>query len=240
MESKILLVEGEGDKNFFEVLFKKIRLKVKVQTTVPEDHGAEKNGKSKIVSLLETLIDSLRDGQITNMAVVVDADYKQDGGGYQQTIDRIKKKIKPKGYDSGHKIVGSGLSFPHNDGLSNFGLWVMPDNQSDGMFEDWIKKIVKKEELPLFEHAVRTVNDLQEKKFKPIHSSKAEIASWMAWQKIPGEALCVAIKDDAKEELIDLQAESAVQLITWLRHIYCAEIAGEVASYSTPSDLYIK
>ena len=92
----------------------------------------------------------------------------------------------------------------------------MPDNYSEGMLEDWIKQSVHESETTLLGLAINTIKNLPNKKFKPIHNSKAEVATWMAWQKRPGRGFDGAIDDD----LINFQCKSMTQLIKWIKHIY--------------------
>lgn len=92
----------------------------------------------------------------------------------------------------------------------------MPDNNADGMTENMIKQTACSEELALLQHAITTVAGLPKPKFKPIHKTKAEIATWMAWQKIPGQGLAAVVADN----LIDMQNPAINQLIDWLKRIY--------------------
>ncbi len=216
MSHKILLVEGENDQKFFRALFKVLGLDVDVKVNTPKDHGAERNGKMAAFALLEELIKQLFDGSVTHLAMVIDADYSADSWGYSNTLKHIKKRMAHSNYND-PIILHSGLSFPHSDGLNDFGLWIMPDNASEGMLEDWIATAVKSSESPLLQHATEVVKNLPKpQKFKSIHTSKAKIATWMAWQKLPGEGLYYAIQND----LIDKENKSAKQLIAWLKHIY--------------------
>ncbi len=54
------------------------------------------------------------------------------------------------------------------------------------------------------------------KKFNPIHQSKAEVATWLAWQKQPGHGLYRAIE----ENLLDDTKPLYSQLTAWLTKIY--------------------
>ncbi len=216
MSQKILLVEGESDRIFFQEMCKLLGLDIEVKVNTPVNYGAKKDGKIAAFNLLVALMAQLADGSITHLAMVVDADFPDDGWGYIKTIEHIKNKIRNSGYDN-PVVKHDGLSFPHSDGLSNFGLWVMPDNQSEGMLEDWITMAVKNEELLLLKHAMNIVKSLpQPQKFKVIHRSKAEIATWMAWQRIPGQGLHTVIG----ENLISLESKPIMQLTNWLQHIY--------------------
>jgi len=113
----------------------------------------------------------------------------------------------------------AGVIFKHDDGLADFGLWVMPNNCDEGMLEDWIKDCVHSNEHNLFTHAEEVVGDLSPPKFKPIHRSKAEVATWLAWQKKPGHGLYHAVE----EQLIDTNSEMFKELSDWLNHIYGSE-----------------
>ena len=60
-----------------------------------------------------------------------------------------------------------GLLFKHPDGLADLGLWIMPDNRSDGALEDFITSCIIKSEEFLFQLAQKSVTALKEPKFKP-------------------------------------------------------------------------
>jgi hypothetical protein len=53
----------------------------------------------------------------------------------------------------------------------------------------------------------------------PIHRSKAEVATWLAWQKQPGHGLYRVVED----QLIDMDSELFLELKDWLTHIYSSE-----------------
>ena len=112
-------------------------------------------------------------------------------------------------------LVG-GVLFQHDDGLADFGLWVMPNNRDEGMLEDWIKHCIHPDENDLFAHAGTVVDTLPQTKFKPIHISKAEVATWLAWQKKPGHGLYHSVE----ENLIDTNSVLFKELSDWLNHIY--------------------
>ena len=169
-------------------------------------------------NLLPNLLNQLGDAQITRLAVVVDADSEDNGGGYQRAIGRVTEIVEPYGFTLIPNPVG-GVLFQHDDGLADFGLWVMPNNCDEGMLEDWIKSCVHPNENQLFAHAKTVVDTLPQKKFKSIHISKAKVATWLAWQKQPGHGLYRAVED----QLIDTNSALFLELNVWLTHIYCLE-----------------
>lgn len=220
VKRKILIVEGDGDKAFFETLFKKIDLEIGIKVNTPKDHDFDRDGKKRAIRLLKRLIKLPMDGTISHLGIVLDADFKCDHWGFEVTLKEIEKILNENGYGN-PEVQSGGLAFPHSTGLSlnSIGLWIMPDNASEGMLEDWIKQSVHESETSLLELAIDTIKNLPNKKFKPIRNSKAEVATWMAWQKIPGRDFDGAIDDD----LINFQCKSMTQLINWIKHIYTVD-----------------
>jgi len=218
MPDRILLVEGEGDKSFFVEICKNLELHTYVNVAPPKDIGGYHNTKEGVFNYLPTLLNQLGDAQITRLAVVVDADSAANGSGYKHVIDKVKNIVKPHGFTLASDPVG-GVIFKHDDGLADFGLWVMPNNCDEGMLEDWIKSCVHPDENKLFEHAKNVVDTLTQKKFESIHISKAEVATWLAWQEQPGHGLYRAVED----QLIDTNSALFLESKVWLTHIYSSE-----------------
>ena len=212
---RILLVEGESDWSFFVEICKTLELHPSVKVAPPKNVGGFHNTKEGVFNHLPILLSQLGDAQITHLAVVVDADSEDNGGGYQRVIERITKIVAPYGFTLVFNPVG-GVLFQNDDDLADFGLWVMPNNNDEGMLEDWIKSCVHPDEHELFAHAETVVDTLPQPKFQPIHVSKAEVATWLAWQKQPGHGLYRAVED----QLIDTNSALFKELCVWLTHIY--------------------
>ena len=218
MSGRILLVEGDADRSFLEEICKTLGLDASVKVALPKDSGRFHNGKEGVFNILPIWLNQLGDATVTRLAVIVDADSEDDGGGYNRAIDRVTEIVKPYGFTLASNPVG-GILFQHDYGLADFGLWVMPNNRDEGMLEDWIKSCVHSNENKLFTHAQEVVDTLPLTKFKPIHISKAEVATWLAWQKKPGHGLYLAVED----QLIDMNSELFLELKVWLTHIYSSE-----------------
>ncbi|WP_031438514.1 DUF3226 domain-containing protein [Methylobacter tundripaludum] len=217
---KILLVEGDADKSFFQKICKNLSLNTSVQVAPPKDLGGRRNSKEGAIQQLELLLPQLNDGELTHIAVIVDADYRdQQGLGYQKTIDRIAAIVKSFDFEL-DQGAQSGICFKNTDGLADLGLWIMPNNQDEGMLEDWIKSCVNESEQALFQQATNAVKDISTRKF-PDHSlSKAEVATWLAWQKQPGHGLYAAITD----QLLDNEHPLFTELKQWLLNVFTKEV----------------
>ena len=217
MADRILLVEGVTDERLFSEICKTLGLHTSVKVAPPKDVGGSYNNKEGVFNNLPNLLTQLPDGEITRLAVVVDADSDANGGGYQRAIDRVTNIVAPYGFTLRPNHSVAGPLFQHDDGLADFGLWVMPNNSDEGMLEDWIKSCIHSDEHALFTHAEEVVGELSPPKFKTIHRSKAEVATWLAWQKKPGHGLYHAVEE---EQLIDMNCASFQELSDWLNHIY--------------------
>lgn len=220
--SKVLLVEAESDRGLFEQIFKALSLNPEIRVACPREINPEsRNGKQAVFNLTSILLKQFADsdlGEQRKLAVVIDADYETEGGlGYGKTVEQFIEIVGGHDFELATEENNSnGLVFRHPDQLADLGLWVMPNNVNDGMLEDWLKACVHEDEQALFNHAESVVESLEPKKFKPIHQTKAEIATWLAWQDQPGHGLYQA----QKANLLDKSKPLYSQLTSWLTRIY--------------------
>lgn len=217
-QSSILLVEGVADKNFFEHLCRKLHINSSVIVSSPRDFGGNYDTKGAIFNTLPTLLDQMADGHLIHLAAIVDSDAPQNGGGQVATLDRFASLVGTYGFDQRHKVgEGGGFLFHHVDGLSPVGLWLMPDNKTDGTIEDFVKASLVDSQRARFANAATAVAKSERPfAFKPTHLVKAEIATWMAWQKVPGQGIFACVRD----ELVDLEKDEFKRLILWLQRSF--------------------
>lgn len=221
MTQKTLLVEGAADQIFFEALLRNIGYR-KNEVTVgpPREYGASSDGKSNAISIFEDLLDSLHDGRVNRLGLVVDADSKSSGGlGFLSTYQRIEKLLSPKGYLvqlPPQKVLFDGFIFDNKHGLPKIGIWIMPTNQADGYIENWCLTSAAAAESQLVAKAKQAVDSLNNKKFPEHFIAKAHTATWLAWQKTPGEGLGSLIGNN----LLNKNSESYEGLSNWLKKVF--------------------
>lgn len=216
---KILLVEGDADKGFFGRLCRKLSLDTRVTVATPKDSGGNINTKQGVINHLELLLPMLEDGQYTNIAAVVDGDYIVNDGGPQHALNSISSILKEFGYEIRRQLpseMRKGFYFEHFDGLPDFGLWIMPDNRQEGILEDLIKNCISPNESALFQEACAAIQRLQDPKFGAHRQTKAEIATWLAWQSSPGHGLYGVVNYD----LLDENNAGYQDLCGWLNTIF--------------------
>lgn len=191
--SKRLLVEGDADRLFFEALLREAGFKEKdVWVGPPTEFGAGGRGKGNALHLLPDMISDFRDGRLTHLGLVIDADYCENSSqGFASSLSQIAAVLTPLGFHRTRKEDG-GIAFGQA-GYPSISVWIMPNNHSDGLLEDWVGSIVSDNDRKLFADACNTVDQLSDKRFQAFHLSKAKVATWLAWQRIPGQPLASVI-----------------------------------------------
>lgn len=76
----------------------------------------------------------------------------------------------------------------------------MPDNRTGGMLETFLAYMIRDQSQPLWKYTKEVVSQVSQSKefqapFKEAHIDKANIYTWLAWQKQPGRQLHQAIKE---------------------------------------------
>ena len=213
----LMLVEGVNDKSFYEELCCCLKLSVKISVCPPREVGGAYNTKQGAINHLPTLLSQLADGQIERLALIVDADRVEHGSGVEKTLAQISGIVQEYGFQVPPTCLkNGGLIFSHTDGLSDLGLWVMPNNNDEGALEDWILQSIHPDESILLNAARSSVASLAPPKFASIRKSKAELATWLAWQDRPGEGAYYAVKG----KLLNEDAPLYVGLKEWLAAVF--------------------
>jgi hypothetical protein len=116
----ILVVEGESDQKFFEQLCKTLGLHAAVKVAPPRAlQAGAYNTKQGVFNYLPTLLDQLKDGQLTRLGVAVDADSPPNGG-FPATQALATKTLARFDYTLSTS-QSAGLVYEHHDGLADVG-----------------------------------------------------------------------------------------------------------------------
>jgi hypothetical protein len=103
-------------------------------------------------------------------------------------------------------------------GLPKFGVWIMPDNQTNGMLEYFIKFLIpdKDELLPIANDTLNQIEHKSLNKYKNLHRPKALIHTWLAWQEEPGSPMGSAIT----KRYLDTSSEICDKFVKWLSELF--------------------
>jgi hypothetical protein len=183
-------VEGTSDDAFFTELFKRIFPTLAVEVKIDPSNTRKKSVLDNIKSDLNLLERNTN----TSFLYIVDAD-KADNkdNGFQGTLAVFQKKLGEKGYqlDPNTQQQDSLIIF-NNPDLLPIALWIMPNNAADGMFEDWIADCIDQDAM--FLQAKSAVGAIQNPVFSTVQKPKADVYTWLAWQKRPALSLVYALQ----------------------------------------------
>ena len=203
-QPRILLVEGSDDK---EVIFQ-----------LCNRHGIDNRALFDVkacggfTELRDTLSQEPRFDREAVWAVV-DAD--------ADCIDRwlsLRGVLEDLGYpDVPHLPAKSGTILPATHGLARVGIWIMPDNESAGILEDFLTRLVAAGDT-LLQHASVAIDAIpaQECRFVEVKRPKALIHTWLAWQEDPGTPLGLAVT----RRYLQTDHELAARFLAWLRSMF--------------------
>lgn len=205
---KVLLVEGVGDKIVIERLCD-IR-----NVSRPEPITA----LGSVEQLLADFPIQLKESAEV-VGVVIDADTDLNSrwmslrdrlveAGY--TVSEVPKNPDPKG-----TIIN-----PPSDPdklLPRVGIWIMPNNQTTGILEDFLRFLVPADS-PLFAHVKSSVSSIPagERRFKDAAEPKALIHTWLAWQEKPGKPLGTAIT----AKFLNTEVPEVDVFVSWLKRLF--------------------
>ncbi|PPZ95505.1 hypothetical protein C5B41_03750 [Acinetobacter ursingii] len=216
MQKSKLIVEGPSDAYLFEKLCSKHEFDVKVTVDTPSFFGG-KDTKQGVLNILQIAIKQLQSSYIEKLGIIIDSDYAKDGGGIENTLLQIHKKIKDYGYSTHYKkFSNSGIYFEGENGLPNLGVWVMPNNLDEGMLEDWMLSICHPNEQKFLNNVTQIVTTMPSPRFSKIHEAKAIANTWLAWQKKPDRGLYNLFQ----EGLIDENHQNYKNWLDWMTEIF--------------------
>lgn len=199
---QILLVEGNDDQHIIWALCAKYKL---------TENFDVKDCKG-IDPLLEQIGVQLKRSGLKTLGIIIDAD----------------ANLKARWRDLKSILAAFNLpEIPSNEGTIvekeniKVGIWLMPDNNSSGMIEDFIKFLVPNGDdlLPIVNQNLDSIESQKLNKYKDIHKAKAIIHTWLAWQEDPGTPMGLAI---TKKYLSSENSELCEHFICWLRKLFDA------------------
>ncbi|HYW11930.1 MAG TPA: DUF3226 domain-containing protein [Longimicrobium sp.] len=196
-----LLVEGKDDKHVVWGLCESYGMP---QTFDVEDAEG-------IDPLLDLVSVQLRGSAIERVGVVADAD-----SAVASRWTSIGDLLRTLGYENVPLAPEADGTILVQAGKPVVGVWLMPDNTTAGMLEDFIASLVPAGDA-LLARAAAAIDAIpaKERRFSPVHRSKAIIHTWLAWQEQPGSPMGQAI---GKRDL-DAQAPQAQRFVAWLQRL---------------------
>jgi uncharacterized protein DUF3226 len=216
MGKRILLVEGNDDRHVMWNLFEVRNVAERFSVECPKSKSVDiENGG--IDDLFESIPYWLTSSDLERLAIVVDA----DGVGPDARWEAIRHRLVKAGHDvlpTEHAAEGSVFDLslqPHTPRTIRFGLWVMPNNQSTGMLEDFVANMIREDDevLPYVDNFLAAIPE-DKRRYRKVHASKARLHTWLAVNERPGRPMGQAIK---AESHLEANHASVEPFLKWIR-----------------------
>jgi hypothetical protein len=177
--NKKLLVEGNDDQHVIWALCEKF--KINEAFDVIDCEGIEK--------LFDQIPVRLKQSNIDTIGIIIDAD-----SDLQLRWNHLKQLLNAQGFVLPEILPESGLILSEL-GRITIGVWIMPNNNLNGMLEDFINFLVPPDDalFPIINENLNEIERKQLNKYKLIHKSKAIVHSWLSVQEDPGTPMGLSI-----------------------------------------------
>jgi hypothetical protein len=148
---------------------------------------------------------------LRRLGVMFDADTNPTG-----RYESLRNLLLPQFPSLPTNLSADGICVEH--GGMRFGVWLMPDNVSQGYLEDFLKDLVPSDAKAVWDYASNAV--VEAKKLgaacKDVHDPKARLYTWLAWQDEPGQSPGLALK----KKILSANESSAEPFIKWFCSLY--------------------
>lgn len=149
------------------------------------------------------------------IGVIVDADTNID-----KRWNSIKSMLKNSNkYNVPDELPPTGLLLrPTDDDEPIIGVWIMPNNQLNGMLEDFVAILSDPSDMILAE-VDQTLLNIESKnicRYKLIHKAKARIHTFLAWQEDPGTPMGLAIT----KKFLKPDSPHCLPFVNWLQELF--------------------
>ncbi len=168
--------------------------------------GAEEILSAELISL------RLRARLTRTLGVMLDADESPKG-----RYAGIRSQCIPDFPNMPETLPVDGLIVDNAAG-KRLGIWIMPDNVTEGALEVFLRYLVPDDSKKVWDHAVDSTSAAKGvgAPYRDAHCDKANLYTWLAWpdepSQRPGEALT--------RRILDPHAASAVPFVNWFRGLY--------------------
>lgn len=206
MDRKTLLVEGTDDEHVLRHIC--------IGHSIPApDEVKPSGGVDRLLRYIPLQLSlSREDGDVVGIVIDADADLNARWQSLRDIFTRAGYPNVPNQPDPNGTI----LEAPSGTLLPKAGVWLMPDNKTPGILEDFLRFLVPDRQSALFAHAERSVATVPERRFSQNDTPKAIIHTWLAWQEEPGRPYGTAIT----ARFLDSQLPEARPLADWLRRLF--------------------
>ena len=209
---KVLLVEGKNEIFVIAELIEKNGVVWKINDKQTVVHIKGNKGDRELVDA-DKITTALQSSGLSILGIIIDAD--DNLLGRWKSIRNASRQSIP---DIPEDLPENGLIHTTSEGIK-FGIWIMPDNKTEGMLETFLAYLISPEEEELWQLAQTATQEARNRDapFKKTHRDKANIYTWLAWQDPPGLQLHQAVM---KKRILNPTHPNAQKFVNWFKTLY--------------------
>ena len=200
--ARLLLVEGPTDKQVVRNLRKRFR----GQRSIPTFEIREMGGICKLLSVIEAEIDVPGRRALGILADANDAPADR----WNAVTERIRR-ARPD-TETGNPVQEGTII----GGRPDVGIWLWPDNQSEGEIEDFVAGMIPNDD-PVWPLSRKYIDGIPKhcRKFAEKKTTRAQVHAWLATRETPGFMGSVVGEED-----LEVDGPSVTRFANWLRKLF--------------------
>jgi len=154
----------------------------------------------------------LKASHVETVGVMLDAD-ERPSGRYQ----RIRELVSQLFPNLPTQMPGEGVIVGNED-QKRLGIWLMPDNLSEGDLETFLRYLVPDHSETIWTQAVESTRHARRlgAPCRERHLPKAELYTWLSWQDPPGYSPGTALT----KKILDPYSAHASTFVRWFTDLY--------------------
>jgi hypothetical protein len=199
---KKLLVEGNDDQHVIWALCEKFNI----------DETFDVIDCEGINNLYEQIPVRFKQSGVDTLGIIIDADAE-----IKKRWSSIVSILNKQKFTLPQDLSSDGLILSNTDNFKT-GVWIMPDNNLNGMLEDFISFLVPSDDklIPIVNTTLDSIEKQKLNKYSISHKSKAVVHSWLSWQEDPGTPMGLAIT----KRYLTTEVEICSNLVNWLNKLF--------------------
>ena len=166
---------------------------------------------------LEALIDGI--GKAIKMGKQKPAEFViEDEVETERRWDGVRDRLRAVDVAAPDSLDPAGFVGESTEYKCRVGIWLMPDNQNHGEFEDFLAGLIP-EGSALYQHATDSTaaaRTTHQAKFRREDELKAGLHAYLAWQEVPGLPFGTAIK----AHYCNHDSPAALAFVAWFKTLY--------------------
>ncbi len=218
-KNRILFVEGADDQHTIWAICEHFKVEETFLVGIPDRTGAiNRKAKPTEIGGIDNVFKAVElnliagSSAIERLGIVIDAD--ENISSRWKSISAILRRAGYKDLPDSPDVDGTVIK---QEFLPIFGVWIMPDNQIRGMLEDFLSFLVPENDKT-WERVTNCIDKIpnDERLFKSVYLTKAQIHTFLAWQKEPGKPFGQAIT----AKYLQADNPNCEKFVNWLKRLF--------------------